>query len=156
MATSSISSATGIAADYTTNTQSRLPTKALGQNEFLKLLVTQLSSQDPLNPQKDTEFIAQMAQFSSLEQSKAIQSSLSAMKSQQDFSSAGALLGRQVTLQADPETLVSGVVTAVTMESGTPKLVVNNQSFDLSSVLAVSVPQTQSQSSQTKITSSHH
>jgi flagellar basal-body rod modification protein FlgD len=40
----------------------------LGQEEFLQLLVTQLESQDPLNPQDSTEFTAQLAQFSALEQ----------------------------------------------------------------------------------------
>jgi flagellar basal-body rod modification protein FlgD len=43
-------------------------TDALGRDAFLQLLTTQLSHQDPLQPQGDTEFIAQLAQFSSLEQ----------------------------------------------------------------------------------------
>ena len=40
----------------------------LGKEQFLQLLVTQLQNQDPLNPMEDQEFIAQMAQFSSLKQ----------------------------------------------------------------------------------------
>ena len=42
----------------------------MGQTEFLSLLVTQMRNQDPLKPVSDTEFIAQMAQFTSLEQTK--------------------------------------------------------------------------------------
>ena len=48
----------------------RVPMKQLGQDEFLQLLVTQMRNQDPLKPVSDTEFIAQMAQFSNLEQTK--------------------------------------------------------------------------------------
>ncbi|MDY0408164.1 flagellar hook assembly protein FlgD [Paracerasibacillus soli] len=46
----------------------RAPSSELGKDEFLKILMTQLQNQDPLNPMQDTDFIAQMAQFSSLEQ----------------------------------------------------------------------------------------
>ena len=56
---------TAAAADTQKN---RLTTDALGRDAFLQLLTTQLAHQDPLQPQSDTEFIAQLAQFSSLEQ----------------------------------------------------------------------------------------
>ena len=48
----------------------------LGQNAFLQLLVTQLQHQDPLQPQDDTQFLAQLAQFTSLEQLTNINTSL--------------------------------------------------------------------------------
>jgi flagellar basal-body rod modification protein FlgD len=143
MTTFPISSNAKSAADTASDTQSRVPMKTLGQDDFLKLLVAQLSAQDPLNPQKDTEFIAQMAQFSSLEQAKGMQTSLAALLSQQDFSQASAVLGREVNLQIDKDTTVQGVVTAVNIEAGTPKIVVNGQSYDMASLLSVSLAQPQ-------------
>ena len=111
--------------------------QTLGQEDFLKLLVTQMTSQDPLNPQKDTDFIAQMAQFSSLEQTKTMSADLSAMKSQQDFTQAAALLGRSVQVQTGIATTDTGTVSAVQLASGTPQLVINNKLYDLSQVLSV-------------------
>lgn len=46
----------------------RVPSPELGKDEFLKILMTQLQNQDPLNPMEDREFIAQMATFTTLEQ----------------------------------------------------------------------------------------
>lgn len=48
--------------------QRNAPSSTLGKDEFLKILMVQLQNQDPLNPMEDKEFIAQMAQFTSLEQ----------------------------------------------------------------------------------------
>lgn len=48
--------------------QRKTPSSTLGKDEFLKILMVQLQNQDPLNPMEDKEFIAQMAQFTSLEQ----------------------------------------------------------------------------------------
>ena len=61
------------------NTQNNVTTakqQNLDKDAFLKLLITQLSNQDPLNPMEDKEFIAQMAQFSTLEQIQAMNNTL--------------------------------------------------------------------------------
>jgi flagellar basal-body rod modification protein FlgD len=134
---SSIASTAGISSFD--DTQSRIPTQVLGQEDFLKLLVAQLSAQDPMNPKKDTDFIAQMAQFSTLEQSKGMQSSLIALKSQQDLLQANALLGREVNLQIDKDKSVTGVISAVNIEAGTPKIVVNGTAYDMSKLYSVSL-----------------
>lgn len=118
----------------------RVPQQMLGQEDFLKLLVAQLTSQDPLNPQKDAEFIAQMASFSSLEQTKAMQNDLASLRAEQQLSQANALIGRQVELQATSDLLEQGTVTAVIVEDGTPMIVVNGQAHPLSELRSVTGP----------------
>lgn len=62
-------SGTGSAtSQYASSTQKSDSQNGLGKDAFLKILVTQMKNQNPMEPLKDTEFIAQMAQFSSLEQ----------------------------------------------------------------------------------------
>src|SRR5579871_2728738 len=84
--------------------------KPLTQNDFLKLLVTQIQYQDPLNPKSDTDMAAQMAQFTSLQQTTSMSSSLSMLQ-------ANSLVGDQVTLQVDSQHQTSGVVTGVNSSS---------------------------------------
>lgn len=72
----------------------------LGKDDFLKLLITQLQNQDPSNPMQDTEFIAQMAQFSSLEQMTNMNSTLERFITQQQQSlliSYNQFIGQEVT-----------------------------------------------------------
>jgi flagellar basal-body rod modification protein FlgD len=66
--TSGTSGSGATAPETTGETSNRLTSDTLGRDAFLQLLTTQLAHQDPLQPQGDTEFIAQLAQFSSLEQ----------------------------------------------------------------------------------------
>jgi flagellar basal-body rod modification protein FlgD len=79
-------------------------TSALGKDDFLKLLVTQLSNQDPLDPQSNEEFVAQLAQFSSLEQMQNINSTLETnsilTQSVNNALSAG-LIGKEVRAVGD-------------------------------------------------------
>jgi flagellar basal-body rod modification protein FlgD len=110
----------------------RTPVQTLGQDDFLKLLVAQMSQQDPMNPVKDTEFIAQMAQFSALEQSKAMMQDMASLR-------ANTLLGSTVTVTNDDydSGLDTGVVSSVLMEKGIPKLLVNGLRYELSDVIRI-------------------
>ena len=107
--------------------------QTLTQNDFMQLLVAQMENQDPMNPQSDTDMAAQMAQFTSLTQSSAMASSLSMMQ-------ANSLIGSTVTIQVDSQNTTSGVVQGVTMDNGTPQVVVNNTPYGVSQIVTVTPP----------------
>jgi len=78
-------------------------TQALGRDEFLQMLIAQLENQDPLNPQDATEFTAQLAQFSSLEQLISIESSIDGLVESQALTQrlgTAGLIGRDVVAAA--------------------------------------------------------
>lgn len=82
--------------------------KAMGQEAFLKLLVAQLQNQDPLNPQENHEFVAQLAQFSTLEQSVGINERLDQLALQNrgmQNSQIVGLVGKEATVKGDIVTL---------------------------------------------------
>ena len=112
--------------------------QTLSQNDFLNLLVAQMKSQDPMNPQSDTQMAAQMAQFTSLQQSGTISANIATMLTQQKILQANSMLGGTVTVQVDAKTTESGVVQAVQLSGVVPQIVINNKSYDLSQVLMLS------------------
>lgn len=124
------------------DSSTRVPQKTLSQDDFLKLLIVQLTSQDPLKPLEDTEFMSQMTQFSTLEQTKAMESEIAQMRADQELMRAAALIGRAVDVFTDTGT-VSGTVASINITSGTPQIVVNGQSYALSSILRVAPAETQ-------------
>ncbi len=69
--------------NYTTDTTKREIKKSLGKDDFLKLLVTQMQFQDPLKPMDNTEFTAQLTQFSSLDQLTSINDNMQKMSDNQ-------------------------------------------------------------------------
>lgn len=134
---SSINGVSGVANNGTTSTDtvSGGTQQTLTQNDFLQLLVAQMENQDPTNPQSDTAMASQMAQFTSLTQTSAMSSSLSALQ-------ANSLIGSTVTVQTDSTgDTASGVVQSVRLgassSDGTPQIVINGTAYDLSAIIAV-------------------
>src|SRR5271169_4118115 len=91
--------------------------QSLTQANFLQLLVTQMSSQDPLNPQSDTEFAAQLAQFSALQASQAMQANMQTLQ-------ANSMIGETVSVTPSGGGSVTGTVSGVIMQTGTPEIMV--------------------------------
>lgn len=109
----------------------------LDQEDFLKLLAVQFQSQDPMKPMEDTAFIAQMAQFTALDQSKSLLTQMTQLSASQDIVTANSYIGRQVTLDAGADLVVSGEVTGIELTDGAPRLIVGDQTYALSAVLLV-------------------
>jgi len=116
------------------------PTQMMSQQDFLNLLVTQMTAQDPLNPMTNQDMLTQMVQFSTLQANTNLQSNLTAMQIGQEFQDATALIGKQVNLQVDSSTTTQGVVTGVDVSSGLPEIVVNGVSYGLGQILSVTSP----------------
>lgn len=109
----------------------------LGQEDFLKLLAVQFQQQDPMKPMEDTAFIAQMAQFTTLDQTKSMLTQITQLGSSQNLATANSYLGRQVTLTDANDQTITGLVDGVRVTNGTPQLIVNGTAYPVTSVTLV-------------------
>lgn len=108
------------------------------KTDFLKLLVTQLKNQDPNNAVDQTQMLAQLAQFSSLEQMQNLNETLSAGQTFSQMTQSAALIGKTVTAGTDPSTAVTGVVQSVGVTNGVTTLHIGSQDVDALTVTQVS------------------
>ena len=105
------------------NSSSELNRAGLGQDDFLKILLTQLTFQDPLEPMDNQEFVAQMAQFTTLEQSKQTNDKMDTLLSIESSNQSLGLLNKTVEVVVSNGTDV-GDITTVTFEQGVPNFTV--------------------------------
>jgi flagellar basal-body rod modification protein FlgD len=98
---------------------------SLGKDQFLKLFVAQLQHQDPMNPMNDSEFMAQMASFSTLEQVSNLAAANEQMAASMTSNSAVGLIGRTVSYVDENDEIHTGKVDKVTTAGGKPLLTVN-------------------------------
>ncbi len=112
----------------------------LGKDAFLRLLTTQLRYQDPMNPVDDQDFIAQMAQFSALEQMQNLTATMERFieeeRATNQLARATALLGRSVEIMGEDRTYV-GVVEGIQMEHGVPWLMIGGMRHSVYDVIRV-------------------
>ncbi len=119
--------------------QSNAGKQMLGADDFMKLLTTQLTSQDPMNPMKDTEFISQMANFTSLEQMRTLSKSFETFTTDQKLASAPSYLGRQVTI-TDATGDITGIVEAIKLKDGKPAIVINGKTYETKLITGIAMP----------------
>ncbi len=115
--------------------EGRKPKQELGKDDFLQLLVAQLTHQDPTSPLEDTQFVAQMAQFTSLEQLTNMNKSFEALNKVVGDSSAVNVVGKRVDVDQSGS-MVSGTITAATRGEN-PQVEINGKWYAWSDVKTV-------------------
>ncbi|MDR3288280.1 MAG: flagellar hook capping protein [Peptococcaceae bacterium] len=120
--------------------------KTLGKDDFLKLLVAQLSNQDPMNAMDDREFIAQMAQFSTLEQMNNVSDGLnqiglmlSSMYMQNVIGQGISLIGKYVTGKDAEGNTVTGLVEGVSWTDTFFKVMVDGVALEMEDLTGISI-----------------
>jgi len=109
------------------------PVKSLDKDAFLLLFVEQLKNQNPMSPQDSSEFMAQMAQFSMLEQLTNINESILQARLSQSMGGAAALLGKEATVRTvDGE--ISGCVEKITIVGHDVLVVIEGKGYGLDQV----------------------
>ena len=96
----------------------------LSMDDLLKLLMTELSYQDPLKPVDNKDFLTQMAQFTSLDTTRQLNDNITQLLSTQSLNQSVGLLGKTVDAQTQDNRVVSGQVTALQLVSGTPEITI--------------------------------
>lgn len=116
MPNSGVSGTAGIYNAPTSDYFGREHKSVLDKDDFMRLLITQLANQDPTNPMEDREFIAQMAQFSALEQMHNLNTQLFLLR--ESPTQLSHLIGKQVTWENQSGENKTGLVDAVVYKQG--------------------------------------
>lgn len=101
----------------------------IGIQDFLKILTSQLNNQDPLKPVDNQEFVAQIAQFATLEQSRQLNANIEQLLGVQSSMQSVGLLGKNVDIEQNGM-LLSGRVTALDVSTGAPLLTITTTTGD--------------------------
>lgn len=112
----------GSVANTNSSSTNNLQNAGVSQEDFLKILLAQLSFQDPLKPMDNQEFISQLAQFSSLEQTREFNDKTDTLLAFQTANQAIGLIGKQVQVTGSDGSITVGKVKEVSFNNGTPLL----------------------------------
>ena len=118
--------------------------KDLDLSQFLKLMISELQNQDPLNPLDNTQFVQQIGELRSIAASDQLSSTLQAVQTQQSLTTASSLIGKKVQALTSDNQNISGTVSSVSIEvdqndnnKRTYKIKIGDQAVDLANVREV-------------------
>lgn len=117
------------------------PGGELGKDQFMQLLVAQMQNQDPIDPVDNKDMIAQLAQFSALEQMQNLNEKFDGFQRDTLMALSSTLIGRQVEVN-DPVGLIGGEVVSLALEDGVIKVELDSGlSYELGLVTRVLAPE---------------
>jgi flagellar basal-body rod modification protein FlgD len=138
--TTPVSGVTSTTSSTGDTTISGAASSILGKDDFLKLLITELQYQDPLNPVDNKEFISEMAQFSSLEQMQNLNDNFQNLVTLQNLSQinfAVNLMNHRIVGTDANGASVDGTVDNVTVSSGSPSVVVGSSTVSMNNIIKI-------------------
>lgn len=122
----------------TTSVVNNAPSASLGKDSFLKLLVAQLQHQDPTQPTDSTQWMAQLAQFSALEQQTNMSQTLSGIATTASVTQGVELLGKYLTFTRDDGSTGSGLASSISVAGNSVVLSVGTDSVKPEQITSVS------------------
>ena len=122
---------------YNSPTNERITAKTLSQQDFMKLLITQLQNQDPMKPQDAGAMLQQMSSIGMIQSMTSMQESLSQTRTDQQLTLGQSLINKTVRMTDANGVTVSGPVTEVRLSDGKVQLQVSGQYYDISNLQAV-------------------
>lgn len=128
---------TGNASDIKVVASDKIGFSGLTSEDFLNVLVKQLSNQDPTNPTDSNELLNQLSSLYSLQSNLDLSESLKTVVLGQQVSSATNFIGKEVTVQPEEGDAVTGIVNKVRIKDNTTYLDIGGKSYDMSRVTTV-------------------
>jgi len=136
MQVNAVSSATQVTANSPSASASSA-INAFGANEFMQILLAQLTHQDPLEPMDNAEMMSQFSQLNSLQELRDIHTALETISVSNQTTYLASLIGKTVKAKRPDGDPIEGVVEGVVTEGEQPQILIGDETVDLSDVLEI-------------------
>jgi flagellar basal-body rod modification protein FlgD len=124
-------------AAYSATQTKKAATSEVDGSQFMQILLTQLTHQNPLEPMDNAEMMSQFSQLNSLQELRDIHSSMDVMTSANQTTYMASLIGKTVKVTSPDGKILEGVVDGVILEKGNYQVRIGDQSVSLSDILEI-------------------
>ena len=135
MEVNSVLSSYQVTANNTTSTNNA--SNELDSNQFMQILLAQLTHQNPLEPMNNAEMMSQFSQLNSLQELRSINTSMETVSATNQTTYLASLIGKTVKAQRSDGKIIEGVVDGVLTEVDNPQIRIGNDSADLVDILEI-------------------